>query len=161
MFVAFVVLPQQPEAQEGKYLHELDGNDWMSWVIPQKVTWVEGFMTAQQAVIFAVQQLDLSPEEKSLYSNFLYIPEPAHIVAQRVEYYYQSTGDLQARIWSVIYVIYGKNWWGLETEKNGSGEPEPSFDPPQPEPKFVPEPNGLPIDPKARQALAYFILTRS
>ena len=153
LFVALTAFPQEPETRQ---LAEYDGNDWMQWIPPQKYTWVQGFMTAQQAMIFALQSFDLPPEIVALFSSYLFIPESVVVVANRIEYYYRTTGDLNASIWSVLYYIYDKEWWGLEPEIEPVPEVEPSISPPAPQ-EEPPIEKIEPIKPKnnGSKAVAY------
>jgi len=115
-------LPEPEEESQPRYtfitdLVLINGVSWMKWMYPQKITYLAGILTAQGAILIALSEtneIELSEEEKEKLFIWLNFVEPLEIIIQKIDNYYINTDDLGAVVWTVLYVLYNKEWWKLE-----------------------------------------------
>lgn len=113
IFISLLFLSFPCFAQD-QYVENINGHDWMGMSTNAKILLVTGIFIGLSAVNQAVLESDLPEEIKNRATKFLIISEDTHTAVAKIEYYYRVTEDLQASVWSVLFLVYGKSWWPLK-----------------------------------------------
>ena len=91
----------------------INGEDWIKWEPEFKAFFIIGFLTAHDAMRQSVANSNLPNDIKIFAIDFLCFPDDIKTMFMKVEFYYETTNNLEASIWAVIYSIYDKGWWNL------------------------------------------------
>ena len=108
------------ENQKQKYLLELSGENWNSWIQIQKETFVAGWMSSAYSLIIAIEEnndFNFTDEEKQQITNFLFLADNVLMVVEKLDRYYLILETQETYIWIAIYYVFDR-WWGLIRENS-------------------------------------------
>ena len=95
-------------------IEEIDGFQWKKMKTRDKIVLAIGYIMANESAKAAVYYTMPFPDEaKDLLLRYLDISDDPEEVIEKVDDYYRMTESYEALVWSVIYVVYGRNWWPL------------------------------------------------
>lgn len=99
-----------------KAVNEVNGFDWVTWEMPQKLGFIQGFYSAYFSILdFSNDTIDESNPNKvemlKQVQNQFYISLTVAQLGQRIEQAYSDYDNRKWPIWQVVVMASGKAWW--------------------------------------------------
>lgn len=109
-------------------VEDIDGFDWVTWSVDQKIGYLLGFYSAYSSLwerMVLENEIDVTQENQEMLEEYFYIPMTVEELGIKIDDYYSDYDNRKSELYMVVMFFAGKDYWNSgEFQERSSSQPD-------------------------------------